>query len=52
MPDDEAAQKAIAELDEATVEGRTIRVVEAKPKEERPAKPRGNFSRNGGNNRY
>lgn len=43
MPDREAAQKAIAELDNATVENRTIRVMEAKPKEDRPAR-----SNNGG----
>jgi RNA recognition motif-containing protein len=36
MPDTEAAKKAIAELDSATVEGKRIRVVEARPKEERP----------------
>src|SRR3982750_4584268 len=36
MPDNEAAQKAIAELDNGTVEGRNIRVMEAKPKEEKP----------------
>jgi RNA recognition motif-containing protein len=35
MSDDEAAKKAIAELDQATVDGRTIRVTEAKPKEEK-----------------
>ncbi len=29
MPDDAAAKKAIAELDQATVEGRSIRVTEA-----------------------
>ena len=57
MPDDAAAQQAINELDQATVEGRTIRVMEAKPKEDRPAKPRSNyFSRNNGGggfgNRY
>jgi RNA recognition motif-containing protein len=34
MSDDEAAKKAIAELDQATVDGRTIRVTEAKPKED------------------
>ena len=33
MPDDAAAKKAIAELDQATVEGRAIRVTEARPKE-------------------
>lgn len=38
MPDDEAAQKAIAGLDQATVEGRTIKVSEAKPREDRPAR--------------
>ncbi|HZH00670.1 MAG TPA: RNA-binding protein [Flavisolibacter sp.] len=43
MPDTEAAQKAIAELDNATVENRNIRVMEAKPKEDRPAR-----SNNGG----
>lgn len=41
MPDNEAAQKAIAELDNGTVEGRNIRVMEAKPKEERPARQGG-----------
>ena len=46
MSDDAAAQKAIAELDQATVEGRTIKVMEAKPKEDRPA--RSNFGGNGG----
>lgn len=35
MPDDEAAQKAIAELDGGMVEGRAIRVTVAKPREER-----------------
>jgi RNA recognition motif-containing protein len=33
MPDDAAAKKAIAELDGSTVEGRTIKVNEARPKE-------------------
>ena len=53
MPNDEAAKKAISELDNASVENRNIRVMEAKPKEER--KPRSNnFQRNnsGYNNRY
>jgi len=35
MPDDEAAKKAIAELDNGTVDGRAIKVVEARPKENR-----------------
>ena len=38
MTDDAAAQKAIAELDGATVEGRAIRVTEAKQREERAPK--------------
>ncbi len=40
MPDDAAAQKAIAELDGGLVEGRAIKVMVAKPREERkPNKP-------------
>jgi RNA recognition motif-containing protein len=35
MPDGAAAQKAIKELDGATVDGRAIRVNEARPKEDR-----------------
>jgi RNA recognition motif-containing protein len=35
MPDDAAAQKAIAELDGGMVEGRAIKVMVAKPKEEK-----------------
>ena len=53
MPDTASAQKAIAELDNASVDNRNIRVMEAKPKEER--KPRNNdFQRNNNykNNRY
>ena len=37
---DESAKRAIAELNDATVEGRNIKVMEAKPKED---KPRNNF---------
>jgi RNA recognition motif-containing protein len=47
MSDDTAAKKAIAELNDAAVDGRTIKVMEAKPKEDRPA--RGNNSFGGGN---
>jgi RNA recognition motif-containing protein len=36
MPDDAAAQKAITELDGAMVDGRSIKVNVAKPREERP----------------
>ncbi len=38
MSDDAAAQKAIAELDGATVDGRSIKVSVAKPREDRPAR--------------
>ena len=48
MSDDTAARKAIAELDQATVEGRTVKVVEAKPKEDRPARSNSPFSNDGG----
>lgn len=48
MSNDEVAKKAIAELDQATVEGRTIRVMEAKPKEEKPARTGGFRGGNGG----
>ena len=37
MSDETAAQKAIAELDGATVDGRAIKVTIAKPREERPS---------------
>jgi RNA recognition motif-containing protein len=38
MPDDAAAKKAIAELDNGSVDGRNIRVTEARPKEDKPAR--------------
>lgn len=41
MSDDAAAKKAIQELDGATVEGRAIKVMEAKPKEDRPSRNSG-----------
>jgi RNA recognition motif-containing protein len=56
MSDDEASKKAIAELDGATVEGRTIKVMEAKPKEDRPARGNGgggyNNNKSFNKNRY
>ena len=59
MSDDEAAKKAIAELDGGIVEGRAIKVSEARPREERSEGGRGgdkrSFSRsnsNSYNNRY
>ena len=36
MPDEEASKKAIAELDGSTIENRSIKVMEAKPREARP----------------
>jgi RNA recognition motif-containing protein len=52
MPDDEAARKAIAELEGATVENRTIRVTEARPKEERPSNGGGGFKPRSNNNNF
>ena len=56
MSDDAAAQKAISELDGASVQGRNIRVTVAKPKEERSNNGggynnnrRSSYSGNGGN---
>lgn len=54
MSDDTAANKAIAELDGASVEGRNIRVTVAKPREERTGGgggDRGGYSGGGGGNR-
>lgn len=51
MSDDAQAKKAIAELDGATVEGRTIKVMEAKPKEDRPARSNNGGGYGGGGNR-
>jgi RNA recognition motif-containing protein len=49
MSDDEASKKAIAELDGATVDNRAIKVMEARPKEDRPARSNSPFrSDNGG----
>ncbi|HEX2606650.1 MAG TPA: RNA-binding protein [Flavisolibacter sp.] len=38
MSDDTASQKAIDGLNDTTVDGRTIKVMEAKPKEDRPSR--------------
>ena len=48
MPDDTAAQKAIAELDGAMVDGRGIKVMIARPKEDRPSGGGGYKGGNGG----
>src|SRR6476660_4385034 len=46
MSDETASRKAIAELDQATVEGRAIKVMEAKPKEDRSGRSGGgNFNK-------
>ncbi len=48
MPDDEAARKAIAELEGGEFDGRTIHIKEAQPREDRRPNngPRGNSRRN------
>ena len=49
MPDDAAAQKAISELDGGMVDGRSIKVTVAKPREEKGG---GNNKRSFSNNRW
>ena len=52
MSDEAASKKAIAELDGATVEGRAIKVMEAKPKENKPNRGGGgNFNNSGSYNK-
>lgn len=48
MPNDTAARNAMAELDQKTIEGRAIRIAEAKPREDRPARDNSSFRSNGG----
>ena len=48
MADDAAGQKAIAELDGAMVDGRGIKVMVARPKEDRPSNGGGNRGGGGG----
>lgn len=57
MSDDEASKKAISELDGSSMDNRTIKVMEARPKEDRPARgDNGGGGYNNGNsynkNRY
>ena len=56
MSDDEASKKAISELDGTSMDNRTIKVMEARPKEDRPARGDGGGGYNNGNsynkNRY
>lgn len=55
MSDDAASRKAMSELDGSVIDNRTIKVSEAKPKEDRPAR-NGGGGYNSGNsynkNRY
>ncbi len=51
MPDNAASQKAIAELDGASVDGRNIKVMEAKPREDKPSRSGGGFRNGGGFNK-
>jgi len=46
MSDDTAAKKAIAELDNGVVDGRNVKVMEARPKEDRPDRGSGGFRGN------
>src|ERR671921_1047360 len=53
MADEAASKKAIAELNDATVDGRAIKVTEARAKEDRPARSSNPFrSNNGGGGGY
>ncbi len=49
MPNDDEARKAISELDGSSVDGRAMKVAEARPREERPN--RTSSSSSYGNNR-
>ncbi|MDP5209649.1 RNA-binding protein [Microbulbifer sp. 2205BS26-8] len=40
MPNDDEARKAIEEMNDQPMSGRNIRVNEAKPREDRPRRPR------------
>ena len=48
MADEAASKKAIAELNGTTVDGRNINVVEARPKEDRPARNNSPFRNDNG----
>ncbi len=45
ISDDEAAKKAIEEFNGKEVEGRELKVSEAKPMEDRPRRPQRNFEK-------
>ncbi len=44
MPDEDEARKAIKSLDGGSVDGRPLKVSEAKPREERSTSPRGSYA--------
>jgi RNA recognition motif-containing protein len=46
MSDDAASRKAIAELNDSSVDGRNIKVMEARPKEDKPRNSGGGGNRN------
>jgi RNA recognition motif-containing protein len=48
MSDEAASKKAIAELNETEVDGRVLKVMEARPKEDRPARSSNPFRSNNG----
>lgn len=48
MTDTAAAQKAISELNNSTVDGRPIKVMEAQPRENKPARDFSPFRKNRG----
>ena len=52
MSDDAAAKKAIAELDNGVVDGRNIKVMEARPREDRPQRSKGFGNDRGGGGGY
>lgn len=52
MSDDEAARKAIAALDQSNLEGRSIKVTEARPKEDKPFRSGGGSSFKNDNGGY
>ena|SRR2546421_11768417 len=52
MSDESASKKAIAELNDTTVDGRTIKVMEARPKEDKPARNNYGGGSNYNKNRY
>ena len=46
MSDETASRKAMADLNDTTIDGRSIKVSEAKPKEDKPSRNGSSFNRN------